>query len=352
MKVDVRILEFEAHQELLHKLFLEGSLDSSEFLYQDRRHYPSRLWNLIRTNKTSEYFAAFENEKIIGCSARIEHRVVQGFEDYTAYLDTDLFVSPLHRKLEPVKALVKARFAQGSLEQNPKVFYWGVEHVPQNLNLCNRLAPSYQRDFEFLLNSTLYQIPSYESALREDKSLKLFKLKDLDQNQIKSLQGAKSKYDFQRITLPAVPNDFLSRLAKDEEDSWVLTNSDYSTGVILTSLRNSRRWLTTGRLNLELEKLKRVKGYKHLNNVEIKFLMLGSPWGSGAEISNIILSAQFYANLLGFDYLVFRDLPKPTLLHNAYEFRRRVFFIIDPRSDFKKLIMNKLSQVRIETFFV
>jgi hypothetical protein len=353
LKTEVLILPNGADPEKLNDLFLEGVHDLKATVFQSRQKDPYRMWRSIENNRKSEYIVLKKGSQFIGCTARVEHSLSDELSQFRGFIDSDLFISPQFRSLNSIKSIVEARFHLGIEENNTQDFYWGVEHEPRNLNLCSRLAPRYNVSFDFLMTSTLFQIPTYlKPAKFTDDNLQCIKLSELNSDEIGKFQKIIQNSENRRPSLPSKPQDFLSRLAKDEDESWLVFRKDLSAGVLLSSFRSSRKWLATGKIDLEMEKLRRARAYQQLKGQEIKYLMLGAPWGNPTEIERLIVSSVSKSHELNFDYLVYRDLLKPSQIPQIFEFPRRVFFIYHTHSEFKKVILKNMENLRIETFFV
>jgi len=305
---EIRKLNFESDQRKISDLFLDGYQMKKDSLVQDRLGNPFRLWNLLMEGSGARYLGILKSKDLVACSAQIKHCRSSELYGFQGYLETDLFVSPQHRNSIGLRSLFAEKFKLATELDHNNHFYWGIEHLPQSLNVCARVAKDYNCRMDFPLESVLYQIPTYEQ--RQGHMLTEYqvkKLSDLSPEELKRIQTQLNNRQGSGFELPQLSPAFVGDLCQQEPESWITSTDDLSSGVLLTSFRSLRRWLATGKPSLEFEKLRRVRNYNSMIGTEIKYLMLGSPWGLTHNLDALIRKSISFACDAGFDFLAVRE---------------------------------------------
>jgi hypothetical protein len=353
LRIELRNLTHESDRRKISDLFLDRYEMKKDSIVRDRLGNPYGLWNLLGGSSEARYLGIFKNQELVACSAQIKHCGSSELQGFQGHLETDLFISPRHRHSISLRYLFTEKFKAATEVDHHNHFYWGIEHLPQSLNVCARVAAQFNCRMDFPIESILYQIPTYgQKQGPELDEYQVKKLSDLSPEQLKKIQTQLNNRQESAFELPQLSPAFVINLCRQEPESWIASTHDLSSGVLLTSFRSLRRWVATGKPSLEFERLRRSRHHNSMNGTEIKFLMLGSPWGLAHDLDSLIRKSIRFACDAGFDYLVFRDLPSPQELKDVFEFRRRIFFFSSIHSDFSNYLESLKKRCRIGTFFV
>jgi hypothetical protein len=320
MAVEIRKLELSDSPRLI-ELFSSGSADSEAWLWQDRS---PDFWSVgaLLDSQPGRYLGVCENGKLVACSGQASCHLSKPFDRIPCFLDTDLFVHPKFRRGTIAARLIRERFIQTVASFHSGGLLWGVEHEPDGLHFCSRIADQYEGRFHFPLQTELSHLSADLSDGKLSPHVQIKKISDCSEPELQRFWAQYQTSNSSTFIFPRLEMDFLLRLQKAEPDAQIL-QSENQAGALLCSFEFGRRWKATGRSNLALELIKRKRGWETLQNQPIRYAMQGMFWGGRNE--ELIRAALAWCQRAGMDGLALRDCNEAHQWKSAVHYKRRVF---------------------------
>lgn len=318
----------ESEIQSLSSLFAkERDPQSGLYYWQDRTPDFLKAYCLFRSGP-ARYLGISEGSSWMGSSGAIPVSV--NFAEFRSQisLDTDLMVDPGSRHQFLGRDLVRARVEDYHHVLAPTTLLWGVEQVPQSLQICQRLTRKKNGDFAFPWKTTLTHVfltgqpqqKEFAKAGRLQEASTEFRADFLREyqrcNQSHLFSVRPSLETFQRI------------LDVDPEALWIRTDQ---AGCILFSGTLLKQFRYTGKTNLLLERIRRRRRASSLKDEYFNFGFFSLSWhraGSAGELSSVLHQAVEESYRRQWDCLALRDEPVPALgrlSSDVLTFERRVF---------------------------
>jgi hypothetical protein len=325
----VRLLAESEIQNLSSLFAKERAPQSGSYYWQDRSPDFLKAYHLFQSGP-ARYLGISEGLSWVGSSGAIPVSV--NFAEFQSQmsLDTDLMVDPDKRSRSLGRDLVQARVEDYHQALAPTTLLWGVEQVPQSLQICQHLMRKKNGDFAFPWKTTLTHV-----FLTGQPHQKEFAKVGL-------LREASTEFrtdfirEYQRCNLSHLfsarlsPEIFQRILDVDSEAIWIRTDR---AGCILFSGTLLKQFRYTGKTNLLLERIRRRRQVSSLKDEYFNFGFFSLSWhqeGSAGELSSVLHQAVEESYRKKWDCLALRDEPVQEvdrLSPDVLAFERRVFLV-------------------------
>ncbi|MGZ5280439.1 MAG: hypothetical protein ACXWC9_10875, partial [Pseudobdellovibrionaceae bacterium] len=205
------------------------------------------------------FWGAFADGNILGVTGVVPTLINNPFTENKSYLHTDFFVSPRYRSRSASLKLILA-FRDWMVEQGPQqLFYMGVEHNLNGLQVCDPIAQKADCNFMFPLRSELTQIfltskPDFQIST-EVKTAKLAELPISLRDQWRNLYTRSRQNHFLSPLLQADTFDKMTLWDPDCEFIWIESQGEILAGTLLLDPARARKFLWSGKANLVIARL-------------------------------------------------------------------------------------------------
>lgn len=342
--------ELEALTRLFEK---ERDLTDKLDFWQDRQQGFLKPYSLAQ-NGEAAYYGIRDQHEWLACSGTVPCSVrLRGFQS-KLLLDTDLMVSPQERSSRFARELVQKRVEEFAAVNSTDSVLWGVEQVPGNLTVCDRLAGKYRIPFLFPWQTTLTQVFLTSPIVDSTANVICRKLSELSDEELENYVANHQHFSRDKVFSLDLKKSTLQKIAALDPEAIVIQNQQ--AGAILFSAKSLREFRFTGKPSLLLERLRRKRNVPSLAGEALRLGYVSCSWHDDVQaVGAVFKKAAFEGSLRDFDCVSFRDEPASLLAGispDTLTFQRRVFIAFGPRNpefaSIKKFIQEGPDSVKID----
>lgn len=367
----VRMLTFVEIQKLNELFRQEKSLMEQIDFLQERSDNFLKIYAHHQMGDP-RYWGAFRKDQLVGSLGSIPTAVQNPFNEYGSTFETDFFVIPQARQTTLAGRLILERLSNYAYESpSTALMPFGIEHIPDSLEMVRKLMPSKNGVFRLDLTTKLTQV-FFTSKIEKEKngpqflevqSQKLINLSPSILTQWLEMYSASRKDNFLCPIVTTRTIAGLIDLDPNCEFIYIENQGQLVAGTLLLEQSQARQLLWPAKPSLILARLQKI--YQPAPNIgsEIKLglvsLSVDEKKGLSSELRLVFESLHSRALARGLHGVAFRD-EAPSAIEklstDQFEFPRRVFVGYNKdfakKSEFERALDQGRLRVRLENCFL
>lgn len=341
--IQVRRLIADEVQKLGLLFAEEKTVGQKIDFWQDRR---ADFLKIYEHHSSGEpfFWGAFADQKLIGTSGLIETPVNIPFAGIKAYLDTDFFVSPQSRGSSAAVKILRRR-NEDYIKDHDRVgspLIFGVEHIPNNLQVGCRISEPYGSHVNFVFQSLLTEVFLTQLPPVGPSEVQITKLNAMSSQLLEQWVSLYTESRRPYFLSPQISRQTFQKMQSIDPDAECFMISEgnvLKAASLLFDTRAARHLILTNRPNLVRARIERDRKCSLAEGAEWLIAMASLSVQSGsARLRPIFQSMVHRAYQKGLHAVAFRDELETDLsglTQDKAEYPRRVFITFGPQFQFK-----------------